>query len=103
MQIDDILGSLRHDGKDHDDEYRCRCDFAKAATLQDLSPRALCSTQPVVGVELDRWPDCPSNSGAAQGVNLIPVSVSGQGVQVGGRVEQKEEKEELETPRSDMV
>ena len=57
----------------------------------------------VVEVELATWPDCPSNSGVAQGFNLIPVSVSGEGVQVGVGVEQKEEKEELETPRSDMV
>ena len=32
---------------------------------------------------------------------LIPASVSGEGVQVGGGVEQKEEK--LGTPRSDMA
>ena len=48
-----------------------------------------------------RGPDCPSNSGVAQGFGLIPVSVAGEGVQGGGGVEQKESK--LETPRSDMV
>ena len=35
------------------------------------------------------------------GFDLIPVCVAGEGVQVGGGVEQKEEK--LGTPRSDMM
>ena len=39
-----------------------------------------------------RWPDCPFNSGVAHGFGQIPVSVAGEGVQVGGGVEQKEEK-----------
>ena len=44
------------------------------------------------GVVSARWPDCPSNSGVAHGFGLIPVSVAGEGVQVGGGVEQREEK-----------
>ena len=43
----------------------------------------------------------PSNGGVAHGFGLIPVSVAGEGVQVGGGVEKKEEK--LGTPRSDMA
>ena len=55
----------------------------------------------VSGVWSARGPDCPSQSGVAHGFSLIPVSVGGEGVQVGGGVEQKEEK--LGTPRSDMA
>ena len=47
------------------------------------------------------WPDCPSNSGHAHGFGLIPVSVAGGVVQVGGGVDQMEEK--LGTPRSGMA
>ena len=47
------------------------------------------------------WPDYPSNSEVAHGVGLIPVSVAGEGVQVGGGVEQKEEKSGL--PRCDVA
>ena len=52
------------------------------------------------GVESARWPDGPPQGGVAQGFGLIPVGVAGEGVQVGGRIDQKEE--ELGTPRSDM-
>ena len=56
---------------------------------------------PVVEVVLARWPVCPSNSGVAQVLGLIPISVAGEGIQVGGGDEQNEPK--LETRRSDMV
>ena len=46
-------------------------------------------------------PDCPSKSEVTQGFDLIPVSVDGAGVQVGGGVEQTEEK--FGMPRSDMT
>ena len=52
----------------------------------------------VFGVGSARGPDCPSKSEVAQGFDLIPVSVDGAGVRVGG-VEQKEEKPGM--PRSD--
>ena len=47
------------------------------------------------------WPDCRFNGGVAHGFGLIPVSVAGEGVQVGGGVEQKGEK--LGTLRSDVA
>ena len=53
------------------------------------------------GVGSARWPDCSSNGVVANGFGLIPVSVAGEVVQLGGGVEQKEEK--LGTPRSDMA
>lgn len=53
------------------------------------------------GVVLVRGPHCPSNSEVAQGFDLIPVRVDGEGVEVGGGVELKDEKSGL--PRSDMV
>ena len=42
------------------------------------------------------------NRGVAFWVDLIPINVDGDGVQVGGGVNQKED-ETLEIPRSDMV
>ena len=48
-----------------------------------------------------RGPDCPSQSGVAHGIGLIPVSVAGEGEQVGGGVDMKEETSG--TPRSDMA
>ena len=45
----------------------------------------------MLGVGLARWSDCAPNSEVAHGFGLIPVSVDGAGVQLGG-VERKEEK-----------
>ena len=55
----------------------------------------------VRGVGSARWPDCPSNREVAHGFGLIPASVAEECVQVGGGVEQKEER--LGVPRSDMA
>ena len=63
--------------------------------LQQLPCRILC-------LESDRSDrsDGPLHVRVAQVFGLIPVGVAGEGVQVGGSIEQKEE--ELGTPKSDM-
>ena len=53
------------------------------------------------GMSCSQRPPCPSSWRSAQGVGLIPVSVSGEGVQDGGGVEQKEDR--AGTPRRDMM
>ena len=61
------------------------------------------ATQPPAVREVGsvRWRDGPPQGGVAQGFGLIPVGVAGAGVQVGGGVEQKEER--LGMFRSDMA
>ena len=66
-----------------------------------LTPKQKLGSQPMIGEGSARGPDGPSQSGVAHGLCLIPVSVAGEGVQVGGGVEQKEER--LGIPRSDMA
>ena len=46
----------------------------------------------VAGCRVARGPNCPSSWRSAQGVGLIPVNVSGESVQDGGGVEQKEDR-----------
>ena len=48
-----------------------------------------------------RWPDGPPHGEVAHGFGMIPVTVAGESVHVGGSVEQREEK--LGPPRSDMA
>ena len=62
---------------------------------------AVASTASVSGVGSARWPDGTHQGEVAHGFGLIPVSVAGEGVQVGGSVEQKEEK--VGMFRSDMA
>ena len=56
-----------------------------------LTSMRLLGSSPVFEVGSAIWPDCPSNSEVAHGAGLISASVAGEGVQVGGGVEQKEE------------
>ena len=46
-------------------------------------------SQFVFGCRVARGPNCPSSCRSEQGSDLIPVSVSGEGVQDGGGVEQE--------------
>ena len=55
----------------------------------------------VRGAGSARWPDSPLRGKVPHWVGLIPVGVAGESVQVGGGVEQKEEK--LGMFRSDMA
>ena len=57
--------------------------------------------KPAAGCRCARGPNCPSSWRSAQGVCLIPVSVSGEGVQDGGGVQQKEDR--VGTPWRDMM
>ena len=54
---------------------------------------------PVFGVGSAKGSECPPQGEVALVVGLIPVSVSGAGVQISGGVEQEEDK--FGTPKSD--
>ena len=57
-------------------------------------------SKPMAGCRVARGPNCPSSWRSAQGVGLIPVSVSEEGVQDGGA---EQEEDRVATPRRDMM